>query len=120
RGSPRPPRPFGYECPSRSEDDPALARLDEVDHVLDFRIQVELGPRLLQGLRDVERGMEDQPIGALQFTAKLRRKATALEPNAVQAVEADRAACGLHVRGHVLLHSGRAPHEGVATDPDEL
>src|SRR5688572_8331780 len=103
-----------------SKPDPALARLDELQEVLDLRERLELRSRALHRLRHVQLRSEHEPVRALQLAHDLVRKSAALEPDAVEPIQLHRVTDRLDERRNVLRHARAAADERVSPDLHEL
>src|SRR5918996_2777827 len=102
------------------DGDAALALTNEGQEAVDLGVRVELALRPLQSLTDVQLGVEEQPVGALELGLHVLREASTVEPHRVQAEERRRNPGRLHVGGHVLLDTRAAADERVRPDADEL
>ena len=71
-------------------------------------------------LREVEIGVEEEPIGALEGRDGLGRIVRAAEPDGVEPVELDRVADRLHERGDILVDAAAAADERHRADGHEL
>src|SRR5688500_155076 len=80
-----------------SDRDAPLALFDEVEQVADLGDQLRLLLRPRHPLGDVQLRLEQEPVRLLERLANLQGEAPAVEPDAVQAVEAGRGARGLAV-----------------------
>ena len=80
----------------------------------------QLAARPLERLRQVQIGVEEEPVGALERGHGFAREAGPLEADRVEPVELHRIAHRLHVRRDVLVDPGAAADEGVGADGDEL
>ena len=91
-----------------------------VEEALDLGQRRQVAPRPLEGLREIEVGVEEEPVGALERGDGLAREAGALQADRVEAVQLHRVADRLHVGRDVLVDPGAAADEGVGADGDEL
>src|SRR5688572_17212801 len=99
------PRRITNPCPSvrQLNRDAALRFGDERQEAHDLGIGMKLVPRPLQGLTDVELGLEEQSIGALELGLDVLWKAAPVEPHRVEPEELDRVPGSFDERRDVLL-----------------
>src|SRR5690348_3533314 len=103
-----------------SDHQAPVAAVEEVQEFLDLRKALQLPLGALAGLRKVQIGVEEQPIGALELPLDVIRHTVALQSHLVQTIEANWIAICLHVRRHILGDSRAATREAVTADLHEL
>src|SRR5687767_6278765 len=81
---------------------------------------MELTLRAIQRLPDVQLGVEEQPVGALELGLHVLGEAASVESHGVQTEERRGDPGGLHIGRHVFLNARPAPHERVRSDAHEL
>src|SRR5215211_3476171 len=118
-GSPARPR-RRRRCEPSSNDRSAIASLEEGEKLSDLgkRVQLRLGtsPRL----RQVQLGLEEESVCALELPPNFLGKSISLQSDHVQAVQLDRVTDGLHVWWNVFGNTRATANEAVATDRREL
>ena len=98
----------------------ALGAGHEFEEALHFREWRQLGPGAIDGLGEVELGVEDQTVDPLERGDCFGGKIGALQPHGVEAIELDGIADRFHIGRDVLVDPGTPPHEGVGADGAEL
>src|SRR5215468_4266639 len=102
----------GRDAPLRAED--------ELEELLDLGERGQLGSRPVRGLRQVEVGVEEEAIEALERPHRLVGEPGPLKPDRIEPVELDRVADRAHERGDVLIDPGAPADERERADGDEL
>src|ERR1043165_2311846 len=76
--------------------------------------------RLLPRLREIELGLEEQSVGALELPSDLFGEAIALQPDRVESKQLDRVADRLDERRDVLRNARASTDEAELADLHEL
>src|SRR5262245_64558264 len=88
--------------------------------MIHFGERLQLLPRALQRLRDVELRPEEESIGTLELPYRFVGKVASLESNAIQPIQLDRIPNRLQKRRNVLRHARATANEAVRADTHEL